>query len=171
VSAAPLEQIPVGVVVERRKAESPWVDYTWRVATVLPGVPEAAPWTQLSTSGDAASFYVGTAVVALFRTETAHYRDNLASGTPTLWVMLRPTGVNPPYDLAAVTADPAEGEAFTQSGDCLVDAVPMHEVVRVQVEAFVTKYHVEIPFVKRKRDDAEPKVMARSAPPPNDEPR
>ena len=32
-SAAPHTQISVGVVVERRKAESPWIDFTWRPVT------------------------------------------------------------------------------------------------------------------------------------------
>jgi hypothetical protein len=88
-----------------------------------------------------------------------------------LWVALRPTGVEPPYDLIAVTADPAEGEGFTQNGDHLVDAVPMPETVRARVEAFVAEHHVETPFVKRKRDRADPEALARRGPPPKGTPR
>jgi hypothetical protein len=164
----PLARLSVGVVVERRKSDSPWIDYTWCASTVLPGAPEAAPWTQLSCDGDRATFYAGAADIALYRTDTAHYRDNLASGSPALWVALRPTGVEPPYDLIAVTADPAEGEAFTQNGDHLVDAVPMPDLVRTTVEAFVAEHHVETPFYKRKRDRADPEALARRVPPPND---
>ena len=178
-SAAPLAQIPVGVVVERRKAASPWIDFTWRPVTALPGAPVVAPWTQLSTDGDMVAFYAGAAQVALYRTETAHYRDNLASGSPALWVALRPTNAEPPFDLVAVTADPAEGEGFTQNGDHLVEPVPMPEPVRVIVEAFVAEHHVEQPFVKRKRDRADPEALARrgptrrepDAPKPKDRPR
>jgi hypothetical protein len=171
--SAPLAQISVGVVVERRKAASPWIDFTWRPVTALPGVPVAAPWTQLSADGDTATFYAGTADVALYRTETAHYRDNLASGAPALWVALRPmdgdaAGGDPPFKLAAVTADPAEGEGFTQNGDHLVEAVPMPESVRAIVEAFVAEHHVEQPFVKRKRDRADPEALARRGPTPKD---
>jgi Protein of unknown function (DUF3305) len=166
VTAAPLAQISVAVVVERRKAESPWIDFTWRPVTALPGAPVAAPWTPLSTEGDVTTFYAGTADVALYRTDTAHYRDNLVSGSPALWVALRPTGVEPPFDLIAVTADPAEGEAFTQNGDQLVEAVPMPEAVRAVVEAFVAEHHVEQPFVKRKRDRADPEALARRGPLP-----
>jgi hypothetical protein len=151
-------------VVERRKADSPWIDFTWRAVTVLPGAPAAAPWTQLAADGEAASFYAGAADVALYRSETGHYRDNLATAVPSLWVALRPTGVEPPYDLIAVTADPAEGEAYTQNGDHLVDAVPMPEPVRVVIEAFVVEHHVERPFIKRKRDRADPEALARRAP-------
>jgi len=162
-SVPPLTQIPVGVVVERRKAASPWIDFTWRAVSVLPGEPAAAPWTQLAADGDVASFYAGATTIALYRSDTAHYRDNLAA-TPSLWVALRPTGVEPPYELVAVTADPAEGEGFTQNGDHLVEAVPMPEAVRVVVEAFVAEHHVERPFIKRKRDRADPEALARRGP-------
>ena len=79
---------------------------------------------------DGATFYAGPAEIELYRTETTNYRDNLASGAPLLWVALRPTGVEPPYDIVAVTADPAEGEALTEAGNDLVDVVPMPEPVR-----------------------------------------
>jgi hypothetical protein len=169
--SAPLTQITVGVVIERRKAESDWIDFTWRPVTVLPGAPAAAPWTPLSTQGAVTTLYAGAADVALYRTDTAHYRDNLASGSPALWVVLRPTGVEPPFDLIAVTADPAEGEAFTQNGDHLVEAVPMPEAIRIVVEAFVAEHHVEQPFVKRKRDRADPEALARRGPKSKDRPR
>ena len=86
------------------------------------------------------------------------YRDNLASAAPSLWVALRPTGVEPPYAIVAVTADPAEGESFTQAGDDLVEAVPMPPPVRDLVAAFVAEHHVERPFVKRERDRADPEA-------------
>ena len=160
----PLARIAVGVVVERRKAESRWIDFLWRPVAVLAGEPEAAPWTVLSDDGEAMRFFAGTAEIALYRTESGFYRDNLLSGAPSLWVVLRPTGVEPPYEIAAVTADPNEGEAFTQAGDDLVEALPMPEPVRDLVEAFVAEHHVEQPFVKRKRDRADPDALARRTP-------
>jgi hypothetical protein len=144
--------MPVGVVVERHKATSPWVDYVWRPAVVLSGVPAAAPWTPLGTVGDTASFYAGTATVALHRTETANYIGNLSSGAPQLWVVLRPTNSDPPYEVVAVTADPAEGEAFTEAGNDLVDTVPMPADIKDALEAFIADHHVERAFHKRQRD-------------------
>jgi hypothetical protein len=165
VSVAPaLATILVGVVVERSKAASPWIDFVWRPLTVLTGQPDAAPWTTLSAEGDKASFYAGPAEISLHRTETGQYRENLATGAPKLWVALRPTGVEPPYDILAVTADPSEGEAYTQSGDDLVDVVPMPDAVREVVEAFIAEHHVERPFIKRKRDRANPEALARRVP-------
>ena len=162
--ATPLARIAVGVVVERRKAVNPWVDVVWQPAGVLAGVPEAAPWTVLSAGEDRTSFYAGSAEIELYRTETGHYRDNLNSARPLLWVSLRPTGVEPPFEIVAVTADPAEGESFTQVGDDLVEAIPMPPAVQAIVEAFVAEHHVERPFVKRKRDRADPQALARRAP-------
>jgi hypothetical protein len=143
---SPLARIPVGVVVERRKAMSRWVDFVWQPVGVLPGRPDTAPWTVLSSSEDRTTYYAGPAEIELYRTETEFYRDNLASGAPSLWIALRPTGVEPPYSIAAVTADPAEGEGYTQAGDDLVEAVPMPQAVREIVAAFVAKHHVERPF-------------------------
>lgn len=165
-SVTPLAQIPIGVVVERRRADSPWIDFTWRPTAVLPGTPETSAWTQLSADGDATLFYAGATEIAFYASETGNYRDNLVSGTPALWVALRPTGVEPPYDLVAVTADPAEGEGYTQNGDHLVEAVPMPEAIRALLEAFVAEHHVERPFYKRKRDRADPEALARRVPAP-----
>jgi hypothetical protein len=162
--SAPLHRIPVGVVVARRKAKSQWIDFTWQPVSVLPGRPDTAAWTPLSEEGDAALFYAGAADIELHRTETGNYRDNLARARPSLWVVLRPTNVEPPYEIVAVTADPAEGEAFTEAGNDLVEAVAMPEPIRDVVDAFVAEHHVERQFFKRKRDRADPEALARRGP-------
>jgi hypothetical protein len=156
--------ISVGVVVERRKAQSRWIDFTWRPVAVLAGQPETTAWTVLSQDSDSTMFYAGPAEIALYRTESGNHRDNLASGAPMLWVALRPIDAEPPYQVFAVTADPAEGEALTESGTDLVDVVPMPSSVRAAIDAFVAEHHVERPFHKRKRDRADPEALARRGP-------
>jgi hypothetical protein len=157
-NATALVSIPVGVVVERRKATSPWLDFVWQPRAVLPGVPAAEPWTVLGTAGSSTTFFAGTATISLHRTETANYIDNLSLEEPALWVVLRrverptPDAPEQPYEVAAVTADPAEGEAFTETGTDLVDTVPMPPAIRDALEAFVAEHHVERPFFKRQRD-------------------
>jgi Protein of unknown function (DUF3305) len=153
-AAKPHASIPVGIVVERRKATSAWVDAVWRSVAVLGGVPDAAPWTVIAGDGDVATFYVGAAEIELYRTEAEHYRSNLELGEPSVWVALRPTGTDPPYALFAVTVDPAEGESFTQAGGDVVDAVAMPAAVREIVEAFVARHHVVQPHYRRTRTDA-----------------
>ena len=66
-----------------------------------------------------------------------------------------------PYAVSAVTADPAEGEAFTEAGANLVEAVPMPEVLREAIENFIAEHHVEREFVKRERRRADPEALAR----------
>ena len=133
--------IAVGVLVERVKTQSQWSDYLWRPVAVLAGQPDTPPWTVLADDGERATFYAGPATVELHRTETANYRDNLASGSPALWVVLSETSAEPPYALYLVTADPAEGEGMTAAGNNLVEPVPMPDVVRDTVAAFVAEHH------------------------------
>jgi Protein of unknown function (DUF3305) len=147
-----LLSMPVGVVVERHKAASPWLDFTWRPVSVLVGVPSAAPWTPLGPIADTTPFYAGAATIELHRTETANYLSNLAMHTPGLWVVLRPTDSQPPYEVVAVSADPAEGEAYSEAGNNIVEIVPMPVEIAEAVEAFIAEHHVERPYFKRERD-------------------
>lgn len=145
--------LPVGVVVERHDPASRWAEDHWLPAAVLPEVPEAAPWTSLGRLPAGERFYAGAAAVVLYSTHTANYRDNLATGAPKLWVMLRAADGMPPVAVAAVTADPAEGEAFTEPGTDIVETVPMPPAVAARIGAFVAAHHVERDFFKRRRDD------------------
>ncbi|SCB08735.1 Protein of unknown function [Bradyrhizobium shewense] len=160
-AALPLLSITIGVVVERRKADSPWVDFVWRGIAVLPDEPATRPWSVLREQDGTTLFYAGSAAVDLYPSETARYRDNLASGNPSIWIVLSPSEGTWPYAITAVTADPAEGEGFTEAADNLVEAVPMPEVLREVIERFVAEHHVEREFVKRERRRADPEALAR----------
>jgi hypothetical protein len=110
----------------------------------------------LEADAETALFFAGEAVIELHRTETTNYRDNLASAVPALWVVMRPTASDPPYELLAVTADPAEGETFTDAGSNLVEAVPMPSAIVEIIARFIARHHVERPFVRRQRDQQTP---------------
>jgi len=163
-AVAPLLRIPVGVVVERRKTASPWAEVVWRPVALLGGVPDAAAWTLLTTDRETATFYAGAAEIELYRSEADNYRRNLESAAPAVWVALHETGGNPPYAVAAVTVDPAEGEGLTEPGQGIVEAVAMPEPLRHTIAAFVAEHHVERVFEKRKRDRADPQTLARQGP-------
>ena len=77
-------RLPVGVVVERRKASSPWIDYLWRPAAVLSGEAEAKAWTMLDGDAETARFYAGGAILELHAGDASSYRDNLATGAARL---------------------------------------------------------------------------------------
>lgn len=147
-----LARIEVGVMVERRKARSAWADFLWRPVSVFTGSPSAVPWTLLGIEAQTTLFYAGEATIELHRTETSSYRDNLESGGAALWIILRPTASVPPYELVAVTADPAEGEGFTDAGNNLVEQVPMPPDIAEIVGQFVVQHHIDRPFVKRQRN-------------------
>jgi hypothetical protein len=150
------ETAQVGVVVERRALKNPWVDHAWMPVGVLVGAPAAAPWTALHETATVTSYYAGTAEIEFFGTDTTMYRENLRSEQPSLWVSLRRTDVPPGVLLQLVTADPADAEALTEAGTDIIEAVPMPVEIQRQLAAFVEVHHVERPFVKRKRDRANP---------------
>jgi len=160
-AAVPILRIPVGVVVERRKTDSPWIDFVWRGIGVLPDEPEMEPWTILREQGEVTLYYAGSAMVDLYRSEAARYRENLMTGAPDVWIVMSPSEGAWPYVVAAVTADPAEAEAFTEAGANLVEPVPMPELLRDVIEKFVAQHHVESEFVKRERRRADPEALAR----------
>jgi hypothetical protein len=160
-AALPVLRIRLGVVVERRQAVSPWIDFVWRGIGVLPDEPEMMPWTVIREQEGTTLFYAGSATIDLYRSETARYRDNLTSGAPSAWIVLTPSEGAWPYHVSAVTVDPAEGEASTEAGANLVEAVPMPEVLHQAIENFIAEHHVETEFVKRERRSADPEALAR----------
>jgi len=153
----------IGVVVAKRTLKSPWAAHAWLPHAILPAAPAIAPWTRLGQDGDDETFYAGPAEVSLNGGSTGHYRDNLASGRPSLWVALRPTGGDE-VEVAAVTADPYDGEALAEGVGEIVEAVPMPAEIQAKVTAFVEAFHVERVFTKRKRDRANPEALARHEP-------
>src|SRR5205085_6338450 len=114
----------------------------------------------LGADADAELFYAGAFELLLHPSETAHYRDNLTSGRPSLWVALRPLE-GEEYAVAAVTADPYEGEALAEGIGEIVEPVPMAAEIQAIVAAFIDAYHRERPFLKRQRDRADPEALAR----------
>jgi Protein of unknown function (DUF3305) len=162
--SAPGRQIPIGVVVERRRAASPWAEYLWRPIAVLAGLPDAVAWTPLAEEGDTITYYGGPVEIALYRSEAENYRRNLMSGAPAIWITMHATGGEPPYVIGGVTADPAEGEGWTEPGQAIVEAVAMPERLREEVAAFIAQYPAQPGFVKRQRDRADPEALARRAP-------
>ncbi|MGU3537071.1 DUF3305 domain-containing protein [Methylobacterium sp. A54F] len=156
----PEDRFEVGIIVARRALNNPWVSHQWLPVGALPAVPQAEPWTRLTQSAGEETFYAGSHQVALHVSETGHYRDNLVSGRPSLWVSLRHLG-DDAYEIATVTADPYEGEAMAEGIGEIVEAVPMPESVQAILAAFVEAWHVERKFEKRKRDRADPEALAR----------
>ena len=138
------QHIEVGIVAERRRIESPWADHAWAPLAVLPEPPELAPWTVLAETPERRSVYLGSAVLTLHSVDTAHFRENFQAGRGRIV-------------LPGVTADPFEGEVYSENVDDLVEAVPMPDAIARQVLAFFDAHHVEREFVKRQRAEFDPR--------------
>jgi hypothetical protein len=156
----PADRFEVGVIVVKRRLNNPWVSHQWLPVGALPAVPPVAPWTKLGSTPDEETFYAGACEVRLHIGETAHYRDNLVSGRPSLWVSLRQVA-GEEYEIASVTADPYEGEAMAEGIGEIVEPVPMPEPLQATLAAFIEAFHIERKFEKRKRDRADPEALAR----------
>ncbi|MBK1657251.1 DUF3305 domain-containing protein [Paracraurococcus ruber] len=154
-------RIPVAVLAERRPGVTPWAEWSWRAVEVLEEAPPVPPWTLLREEAGRSLFFAGTAEVTLHPTDTANYRDNLAATPPLVWVVLRPGPGEPGFDLHLVTLDPGEAETYAESGNDLLESLPLPPGLRAAAETFVAQHHVERGFHKRRRDRLDPQAMSR----------
>lgn len=158
------ERRPVGIVVERRRMANPWQSHGWRVIAVLPGRPSTGPWTVLAKGEGWTRYFAGVVELELFRGETAAYKDNLESAQPSVYVVLRRADEEPGLRLLEATVDPWEVDAHADSGDDLIEAMPLPEDIAAWMRDFVAQHHVERAFYKRTRDRADPEALARGRP-------
>src|SRR4051812_7498600 len=84
-----VEEIEVGIVLERRSLSSPWAEHGWRVAAVLLGGPALEPWQLVREEAGATQVFAGTLPVRLHRKQTEGYRTNLSGAEPAIFVVLR----------------------------------------------------------------------------------
>lgn len=143
----------VSVIVERRPAKSRWADWIWVPAEVIPGSSSAEPFTKLEETADGIQrYFMGSMNVVLHRKETEAYILNMA-GDRVLYVVLRCGDVEgQPVSLHTVTASPYEAQDYLDSGEEIVEALPIPQQVGELVEAFCAYHHKEEAFIKRKRD-------------------
>jgi len=113
--------------------------------------PDAADWTPLAVKGETTTFYAGGAEIELYRTETDSYRRNLASAVPAVWVALHETDGDPPYTIASVTADPAEGEGLSEAGLGVIERLPRSSPSTIS-SAFLRSASATRPIRERSRD-------------------
>jgi len=154
-------RIPVGVVAERRPGVTAWAEHAWVAREVLEDAPDLAPWTVLREDAGRTLFFAGGAEVALHPTDTDNYIHNLQQETPCVWVVLRPVGDAPGFRLQAVTVDAGEAQLYAESGNDLLESLPLPPGLRLIVERFVAEHHKQREFHKRKRDRADTDSLGR----------
>lgn len=147
--------IPVGVVIARQDIDSPWQDYAWRPAAVIPGTPPDVEWREIAKGTGWVQYLACTVSVVLHRKETEAYKYNLEGEAPMLYVVLA-TDDDPdspwPVRVLTVTASPFEAQNYLDSGEEIVEPVSMPESMIEWMTDFVAEYHVDEQFKKRKRD-------------------
>ncbi len=148
----------MGVVLERREIDHPWQSHGWRAVAVIPGASEVDEWRVLAEAPGRVRYHAGTLPLELHAKETESYRLNLATGLPTVYVVLRyddevEAGIVP----FLATVSPYEAQDCLDGDEDLVEPVPMPEVVEAWLADFVAKYHVDEPFKKRKRKPHDPR--------------
>jgi len=143
----------VGVLVERRDSANPWSDGTWQSTEVMAAAPADESWKLLEQGEGWGRYYAGSLDVELFKRETEAYKVNLSQPTPTVYIVLRPGEDDDEPDVVPflATCSPYEADDYTESGEMIVNAVPMPESLIAWAAAFVETFHVDQPFKKRKQ--------------------
>lgn len=145
-------RMTMGIIVERRRTRSRWEPWSWLPVEALPGAPEGEPWRVLAEGDGWTRYHAGNLPLVMRKGVTGEYRLNLSQASPRLYVVLRRSGEAAiPWRPLLVTAAPDEAGSYLDGGEELVEGVPMPPAVQAWVQDFVTRHHVEKPFVKRKR--------------------
>lgn len=146
--------MPLGVVLARRPGVTVWAKWSWKAVAVLPGAAPAA-WKLLRTEDGTEEFHAATLTLELHRAEVEAYKVSLSMSPPAVFVVLRPAeSAADPHGVAvhSVTASAYEAQDYLDSGEEIVEAVPMTPGLIAWVRDFTDAHFRDEPFVKRKRD-------------------
>ncbi|WP_425039674.1 DUF3305 domain-containing protein [Primorskyibacter sp. S187A] len=144
--------MPLGIVMRRTPGVTTWVAHHWRATAVLPGAG-LADWRVLREEGEAIEYHAATVTLELHGAETEAYLHGLQAQEPSIYIVLRDDADGEcPLDVVLATASPYEAQDYTDSGEEIVEKVPMPPALMAWVEAFVHDFHEEEVFIKRKRD-------------------
>nr|WP_217355505.1 DUF3305 domain-containing protein [Ruegeria sp. HKCCA4008] len=144
--------MPVGVIVRKTPGVTRWARWNWRAVALLPGAGPA-DWQELRREGDAVEYHAATLPLTLWSDETEAYMVNLSDGQPSLYLVLRDElKGETPLNAVLITASPFEGQDYADTGEEIVEKIPMTEGLIAWVRDFTLKHHQHEVFVKRRRD-------------------
>lgn len=151
-SAAEHIDMPLGVVVRKTPGATRWARWYWRAVAAVPGAARA-DWTELRREGEAVEYHAATLTLRLWGSDAEAYLVNLADRTPSIYVISRSRpGAEHPLLPVMVTAAPYEAQDYAESGEDVVDKVPMSDGLIAWVRDFAQAHHRGEGFVKRRRD-------------------
>lgn len=145
------QAMPLGVVLRRMPGVTRWARHSWKAVAVLPGAGPA-DWRELRREGEVVEYHAATCMLELHGADTEAYLHGLSAREPSIFVVMRESGLGKPFEVLLVTASPYEAQDYTDSGEELVEKVPMPLGLIAWVRDFVEEHHQQEVFVKRKRD-------------------
>ncbi|WP_209595964.1 DUF3305 domain-containing protein [Ruegeria sp. HKCCSP351] len=150
--AASQIDMPVGVIVRKTPGVTRWARWNWRAVAVLPGAGPA-DWQELRREGEAVEYHAATLPLTLWADETEAYMVNLSDGQPSIYLVLRnELKGDTPLNAVLITASPFQGQDYADTGEEIVEKIPMTEGLIAWVRDFTLKHHQHEVFIKRRRD-------------------
>ncbi|MBU2954896.1 DUF3305 domain-containing protein [Marinobacter sp. F3R08] len=148
-------ELRVGAVVRRSPGVTRWARDIWQPVAVIPGAPDAF-WKEMVREGEIVDFHAGTVTMELFRADVEGYLVSLNMAVPSAWIILdrdvtsqSPSG----WVVSTITASAHEALDALDSGESIVEAVPIPESMAAWIKEFIDKHYIEEPFKKRRRDE------------------
>lgn len=147
------QSIRLGIVMRQTPGVTRWAKWSWKATAVLPGASDAV-WKPLKSQGETTDYHAATLNLTLYQSDTEAYVHELGAQVPSVYVVLREDTDVSPANLSVeyVTASPYEAQDYCDSGEEIVEKVPMTDALLSWVESYVEAHHVEEPFVKRRRN-------------------
>ncbi len=153
------DSLKLGILLERRDSDHPWLDHEWVFVGVLPGADDVEGMRVIREAPGAVQYHAATLELELHRAEAEAYQYNLTSPEPSIFVVLRENDEDDddlPILAELVTASPYEAQDYMDSSEELVERILMPDNIKAWVSEFVEAHYTEEPFKKRKRDKVRP---------------
>ncbi|HMO09885.1 MAG TPA: DUF3305 domain-containing protein [Paracoccaceae bacterium] len=154
----PREVLRIGIVGRSWPPSSRWATRALRPHAAMDAGPDLPAGTLMHEEAGVRTVWLGTYALVLHHGETGHYRTNLGSARPSVWVSMEGDAVR------MVTPDPYEGEALAGDPGRVVEALAMPAGVQAAVADFIARHHEDVPFHKRQRTPAPGAVEPPRAP-------
>ncbi len=100
-------------------------------------------------------FHAATVPLMLYRSDTEAYMTALSESVPAVYVVMRQSDdpkSSYPFDVLLVTASPYEAQDYADTGEEIVEKVPMPSGLIAWIQEFIDEHHEDEEFIKRKRD-------------------
>ena len=141
--------MPLGIVIRKSPGVTRWAKWSWKAVAVLPGAGDA-DWVELRREGETVEYHAATCPLELHYTQAEAYMAGLTDGVPSVYVIMRDGDEG--LEVLLVTASPFEAQDYQDSGEELVEKVPMPEGLVAWVRDYTLAHHEDEEFIKRRRD-------------------